>query len=92
MSRSYRKYPCPKDRSKYGKRCAARRVRRAKDEIGNGSKFKRVFNTYDIMEFTWYKSFEAYLDDLVRMGCERPTTPAELKRARYEWYKVYKQK
>jgi len=54
MSRSHKKYPSWKDNhrggAKIGKRFANKRVRRT-EEIWNGGSYKRLYPTYDIVDY-----------------------------------------
>lgn len=54
MSRS-RKKPYIVDSSwkQYGKKRAARKVRRH-DDVANGSQYKKIFESYDICDYIWY--------------------------------------
>lgn len=58
MSRSYRKFPGRKFNSPGMKNIANRKVRRYKGEIANGKGYKKLFDSWDICDFSWYQPRE----------------------------------
>lgn len=55
MSRSYKKIPITTDHGKYtyqDKRNANKKVRHTED-LPDGGSFKKVFNSYDIRDYSW---------------------------------------
>ena len=93
MSRSYRKFPCVKDRNscKWGKRQCNKRFRRTKslEDIPNGSFYKKTVCKWD---YLWdYKSYETWKS--YKEWCEQPRWWKDFKEANYwDWYKSYKMK
>lgn len=54
MSRSYRKHPCYHIGCPSNKRVANRLVRRYKGDMGNYSFYKKLYESYDIIDWIWY--------------------------------------
>lgn len=61
MSRSFKKQPITKDSIKGGKRQANQVVRRYTGEIANGKSYKKLYESYDISDWSWRQSFQDYL-------------------------------
>ena len=62
MSRSYKHYPCVKDKScsRSGKKFANRSIRRMKN-VPNGGGYKKLKESYDICDWAFYeKIFKIY--------------------------------
>jgi hypothetical protein len=59
MSRSYKRMPVSKEgkSAKKEKRYANHLVRRHQEEIGNGCHYRRLFQSYDIHDFSFYQSY-----------------------------------
>ncbi len=72
MSRTIRKYPSWKDNqdTKLGKRRAAKAVRKSKD-VSNGSSFKRVFESWNIVDFKNLIFSKKEADNLEKKGYYR---------------------
>ena len=102
MSRSYKKTPWAGDTSfkKKGKQLANAKVRAflkdLDDELTlNGSKYKQVFETWDISDFGWIEDWEEYWNFELRRYAEHPEwykEPPNKKESYREWYKTYKMK
>lgn len=90
MSRSYRHFPCVKDKEscKWGKRQCNKKIRKMKD-IPNGNGYKRMVCKWD---YLWdYKSYETWED--YQEFCRRPRWWREPEEPVYwDWYKSYKMK
>ncbi len=69
MSRTIRKYPSWKDNqnTKFGKRCAAKAVRRS-SEVSNGSYFKKIFDSWDIVDWKSLIFSRKEADELKKEG------------------------
>lgn len=63
MSRSYRKFPMRKFNRSGMKKVANRRVRRYKGEIADGKDYKKVFNSWDISDYCWFKTKEDAINE-----------------------------
>lgn len=62
MSRSYKKHPyegCGSDK-KHGKKHANRKVRRTED-VPNGKAYKKLYNSYNIVDYIARCSWEEFL-------------------------------
>ena len=63
MSRSYKKHLYEKQQNTKGlKKCANRRVRRAKN-VPSGKAYKKLFQSWDICDWRWYTSKEEAVVD-----------------------------
>jgi len=69
MSRSYKKYPCVKDRNPFAKMQANKLVRRTKD-IPNGKSYRKIYDSWNIsdyvFEITWGEYWFKELNDWKR--------------------------
>lgn len=63
MSRSHKKHPVITDKAqKWAKKDANKRIRNAKD-IGNGSNYKKYYNSWNICDYKfWISKFETFWD------------------------------
>ena len=57
MSRSFKKTPIEKFNCSFAKKMAKRKVRRT-EEVFSGGYYKKVFDSYDICEFTYYRPWD----------------------------------
>lgn len=69
MSRSYRKHPGYTLRIRGGKRASARKVRHYKQDIPNGSFYKKIYNSYNVIDYVFLatdsatiQTFQRYLE------------------------------
>lgn len=63
MSRSYKKNLVAKERNdKYNKKCANKKVRKAKD-IPNGKAYKKIYCSYDICDYAFMITNEEAIID-----------------------------
>ena len=63
MSRSYKKYPCVKDRNPGSKREANKRIRRLKGDIPDGKWYRKIYNPWDICDWSFSKTWQEYWKD-----------------------------
>lgn len=98
MSRSYKHYPCVKDKScsRSGKKFANRSIRRMKN-VPNGGGYKKLKESYDICDWAFYETYKDYkrwynrsLNMDMLLGRE-PDIKTE-KELFYEWFRTYKRK
>lgn len=61
MSRSYKKNPIIKDRNKRMKQIANRKVRNYNENIASGNAYKKIFQSYDICDYSFRTTYEEYL-------------------------------
>ena len=102
MSRSYKKTPWAGDTSfkKRGKQLANAKVRaflkNLDDELTlNGSKYKQVFETWNISDYGWIEDWEQYWVWVKKRYAEHPElykNPPNEKEEYRKWYKMYKMK
>lgn len=59
MSRSYKKHPTFKITTRDGKREAARAFRRFKGDVSNGRFYRKVYESYDVIDWI----FRAYQEE-----------------------------
>lgn len=69
MSRSYRKHPGYKLQIQGGKRASARKVRRYRRAIPNGAFYKKIYNSYNVIDYVFLavdsdtiRTFQRYLE------------------------------
>lgn len=69
MSRSYRKHPGYKLQIQGGKRASARKVRRYRRSIPNGAFYKKIYNSYNVIDYVFLavdsdtiRTFQRYLE------------------------------
>ena len=87
MSRSYKKFPCVKDKNRGMKTMANRAIRRKRITIANGMAYKKYFCSYDIS--SWW-DYRTYGEDIYRMN---RWFMDEYKSGSYwKWFKRYKMK
>jgi hypothetical protein len=55
MSRSYKHHPGYKDKVKSEQKCAARKLRHAKD-VPSGMAYKKFYDQYSITDYNYYRS------------------------------------
>lgn len=98
MSRSYKKRPYCKDHTRGMKKVANKVVRHQKF-LGNGSYYKKVFCSYDISEYSFYRTFRSYVEhekNMINFFLQRGINIkiAEKSDAEHyrDWYKMYKMK
>lgn len=105
MSRSYKKNPVVKDgtTAKMGKKYANRKIRRqlndADEELLSGGKYKKAYESWDIRDYSFTKTFEDYKIDAIREWEKtgfygrtlREIQPSEKELYR-DWYLTYKGK
>lgn len=98
MSRSYKHFPCVKDKScsRYGKKYANRSIRHMK-VVPNGSGYKKLKESYDICDWAFYETYNEYkkwykrsVTNDILLGRE-PEIKTE-KELFYEWFRTYKRK
>lgn len=87
MSRSFKKEPVLKIINKTNKRKANKKVRRYNKDISNGSYYKKIYSSYDIIDY----SIRFTKDEYVNFECE---LHGEDKRTKFEheWFKQFKMK
>lgn len=97
MSRSYKKNPVVKDKPTKGiKRIANKKVRRFNKTISNGKSYKKIFESYDISDFSFTSTYSQYIKDA--QSKERAVLNGGLdeyllRDKNYkDWYKTYKMK
>lgn len=91
MSRSYKHYPCVKDRDscKWGKRQCNKKIRKMND-VPNGSSYKRMVCKWD---YLWdYKSYETWEDYQQWFNQPHCWWRKDREPNYWEWYKWYKMK
>lgn len=71
MSRSYKKFWCHKGIVSGGKKEANRRVRRHKGDIPEGRHYKRLYSSYEVIDFSLHgsdliSSLKEEYEDLLR--------------------------
>ncbi len=99
MSRSYKKYPCVKDKNKFAKDYANRKLRRKLKEqeyiIANGNCYRKVTCSWLICDYKFYVPREKFIkrweedDKQVNNGTKRYGYHLPLEEAIIEWEKVY---
>lgn len=90
MSRSYKHIPCCKDPNTKGmKRLANKMVRRTCFDIPSGNAYKKVFCSYNISDYKFFKTFYSYMNWYKEYIYAKQYTYKELYR---KWYKEYKMK
>lgn len=100
MSRSYKKFPCAGNCSKWAKNQANRIVRRNKEDIPNGKHYTKIYPSWDIWEGSCWIDYEytrqqyeselkAYLHGGLRYD---PRDYFERHSSYTAWYKSYKMK
>ena len=85
MSRSYKKNPFYKDKSRGMKTVANRKIRRQRNNIPNGKAYQKFFCSYDISDFCFRKTFAEYCANKIAWG---QSDSIDYRR----WYKLYKRK
>lgn len=65
MSRSYKKTPILKDRTRGMKNCANRKVRKSALDLPDGRAYRKVFPSYDICDWSFRRTKEEYRDEVV---------------------------
>lgn len=63
LSRSYRKTPIVKDRTRGAKTAANRKVRRS-SEVSNGANYRRHYPQYDICDWKFYRPLSSVEEEL----------------------------
>ena len=99
MSRSYKKTPWAGDtKGKYSKRVANSKVRmflkNLENEIQHNA-YKRIYETWDICDYSDSTSWPAYWQTCLRLYKEHPErykNPPNKKEEYRNWYKWYKMK
>lgn len=97
MSRSYRKYPSIKCMyNRCGKKFANKKVRNYKGEIGNNCNYKKLYNSWDIVDYRstefkewliqYYYRRKSFYDNGIIKWFEYDS----LKEALIDWKKDYK--
>lgn len=81
MSRSYKKRPIVKDKNKGTKQQANKKVRKFKYTIQNGKSYKKIFNSYDISDFSFECTLKHFLNKTYNKN-----------KSYFDWYKNYKMK
>lgn len=71
MSRSWKRTPwCGDSKGKSKKRCANQSVRawlkQHPEELLNGSKYKNIYNRWDICDYGWIRTWKDYWNDCQR--------------------------
>lgn len=94
MSKSYKKNPVSNDHSakttKGKKRQANKKVRNTKD-IGQGNRYKKIYDSYDICDFILRYTWKEYLiAEEERVG--RLLNKEEIQRLRNDWKRYYRRK
>lgn len=96
MSRSYKKHPFCKDwnrRKRVGKKLANRKVRaqlKRGIEIPNGKAYRKVYETWDIVDYHWY---ETKAEAIKNFETNRfPYSYDTLEEAISDWAKYYYRK
>ena len=84
MSKSYRKKPFYKAHCSDGKKLANERVRNAED-IPNGNGYKKVFSSYDVIDYTIYAPWEEWKTATEEEG-------GDIEAIRRRWEKFYLKK
>lgn len=68
MTRSYKKHPCYRIAYRTGNRDAARAFRRYKGDVTSGSFYRKVYNSYDVVDYIFLarekdkRNFKRYLE------------------------------
>ena len=88
MSRSYKKVPCCKDYNRGMKQCANRHLRRNYLDIPSGRAYKKLFCSYDICDYRFFRTFSSYKKRILKYSHERHSDNELYKM----WYKYYKMK
>jgi len=100
MSRSYKKYPCVKDKNRGMKAFANRKVRRQSKEVADGNAYRRLVCSYDISDWAFHETYKEYCaradryrkeyeNGAVRWGL-RVDISEEM--SYWDWYKMYRRK
>lgn len=66
MSRSYKKYPCVKDRNPWAKRQANKKVRRCKGDLPDGKFYRKIYDPWSICDYSWSYTWKEYFESQVR--------------------------
>ena len=100
MSRSFKKSPVvtDADSGKVGKRFAKRKVRRYKDTISNGKMYRKIYDSWNIHDYTFRETltehllgFESCLLTFLNGGSAEDHRPEKFYNYKC-WYKSYKRK
>ena len=86
MSRSYKKHPGCALRTKGMKRIANRAVRIYKENIPKGNAYRKIFQSWEICEYSWRVSWERYCES---KGIDIHDKDNEVYRT---WVRVYRNK
>lgn len=63
MSRSFNKCPIGKKKSRFCQKQATKRCRKINIPLFDGNYYKKVYDTYDIIDYRWYSSFKKFMDN-----------------------------
>ncbi len=95
MSRSYKKFPVVKDKSgpakKFAKRLASKAVRRYRSGIHVGRMYRKIFCSWVINDFWFYKSFREAIRDWETSDVPKVKVMTK-KQIINEWEKYYYRK
>lgn len=96
MSRSYKKNPIIKDKTKGMKQIANRKVRNYNGDLANGSSYKKIFQSYDISDYSFRTTYEDYLkyaESIENAVLNGGLGEYHLEDTSYgDWFKRYKRK
>ncbi len=97
MSRSFKKTPVVKDRSRGMKAVANRVFRRKKVIVANGNAYRKVFCSYNISDWAFRETYREYLAraELSKRAYENGINSWKYCRfnaSHWDWYKMYLRK
>ena len=96
MSRSFKHTPVLKDNPKgrkFAKKTANRKVRNHKGELANGKAYRKLFCTYDIYDYIFYRPYSDWQKDFNRDGWRKKANGWETEEdCRNDWEKTYYRK
>ena len=98
MSRSYKRVPWTGDtKGKIKKRIANHKVRnwlkKHPEEPLNGTKYKKVYESWDICDYGWVYTWKAYWSRKIQDWKKDKKEPFPNKKEEYrKWYLIYKMK